>query len=105
MQLFCPACQAAFSGTSRCPRCGGLLLMPQEATALAPRPRVSGYEPVRPTPLARAVVGTLIALGLYLGLRKLATGWALATEPDPEAWWLSFDGLRAVFGFQAAAVV
>jgi hypothetical protein len=80
--------------------------MPQEATLLAaPRRRVTKYEPIRPTPLGRAIVGTLLALGLYLGLRKLATGWVLATEPDPEAWWLSFDGLRAVFAFQAAAVL
>lgn len=105
MQLFCPACQSAFSGESRCPKCGGLLLMPQEATTELPRAHVAGYEPVRPTPAGRAVMGVLLALGLYLGLRKLATGWALAFEPDPEAWWLSFDGLRVVFGLQAAAVV
>ncbi len=31
MQLFCPACQAAFAGTQRCPQCAGLLLLPHEA--------------------------------------------------------------------------
>ena len=39
MQLFCPTCQAAFPGTQRCPRCGGLLLMPQEAAENTPTAR------------------------------------------------------------------
>jgi hypothetical protein len=87
MQLFCPTCQAAFPGVSRCPKCGGLLLMPQEAT-----------EP-------RARFGTIVALGLYLGLRKLATAWVLAHQVDPAALWASVDGLAAVFTAQGFAAV
>lgn len=106
MQLFCPACQAAFPGTQRCPRCGGLLLMPQEAAEAATRPKPAPLpEPPQPTPAGRVVVGALFALGLYLGLRKLAMGAVLAASPDPEAWWASFEGLVAVCSGQALAVV
>jgi hypothetical protein len=105
MQLFCPACQAAFSGTSRCPRCGGLLLMPQEATALPPRARNTGYEPYTPSPANRVLVGTLLALGLYLALRQLATGWLMAANTDLDSWWLTFEGLQVVLGIQTAAAV
>ena len=106
MQLFCPACQAAFPGTQRCPRCGGLMLMPLEAAV--EDPLTFPYtlpEPPQPTPAGRVVVGALFALGLYLGLRKLAMGAVLAASPDPGAWWSSFEGLVAVCGGQALAVV
>jgi hypothetical protein len=107
MQLFCPACQTAFPGTQRCPRCGGLLLMPQEAAeASAPRAKPAPLpEPIQPTPLARVIVGAVFALGLYLGLRKLATGVVLASRLEPEAWWSSFEGLTAVCGGQVLAVI
>jgi hypothetical protein len=108
MQLFCPACQSAFPGTQRCPRCGGLLLLPQEAAeAVASRPKTAtpASPSFQPTPAGRVVVGAVFALGLYLALRKLATGVALASHPDPEAWWGSFEGLVAVCGGQALAVI
>lgn len=107
MQLFCPACQAAFPGTQRCPRCGGLLLLPHEAAeSSAPKPRPVPVRPAAPpTPAGRVVVGAVFALGLYLGLRKLATGVVLAAHPDPDAWWLSFEGLLSVCAGQALAVV
>lgn len=105
MQLFCPACQAAYSGESRCPRCGGLLLMPQEAVALPPRTHDLGYEFYSPSPLNRVVVGTLLAMVFNLALRQLATGWLLATVGDAESWWLSFEGLQVVLGVQTAAVI
>jgi hypothetical protein len=109
MQLFCPACQAAFASVSRCPRCGGLLLMPQETAALAPPPPVGvsevGGGRVQPTPLGRVAVGTALALGAYLGLRKVLLAAVSATIPDAAEWWLSFDGLMTVFGAQFAAVL
>ena len=107
MQLFCPACQAAFPGTQRCPRCGGLLLLPQEAAdaAALPLPRTLPPAPALPTPSGRVAVGAVLALGLYLGLRKLATGVVLAAHPNPEVWWSSFDGLLTVCGGQALAVI
>ena len=104
MQLFCPDCQTAFTGVSRCPRCSGLLLMPDE-TPPDPGHRSSSARPtpIRPTPVGRVVVGTIVALGLYLGLRKLLIGWVFATEPDPAGWWLSTESLTAVFALQAIA--
>lgn len=107
MQLYCPACQASFAGTQRCPRCAGLLLMPHEcAEALAPRAAaVPTRAPITPTATGRVFVGALFALGLYLALRKLATGVVLAGGADAEAWWQSFEGLLVVCGAQAVAVV
>ncbi len=107
MQLFCPACQSAFPGTQRCPRCGGLLLMPQEAAdALVPLARAAPVpQPVQPTPVGRVIVGAVFALGLYLGLRKLAIGLVLATVPEPDGWWSSFEGLMTVCGGQLLAVI
>ena len=43
MLLFCPECQAAFTGVSRCPRCSGLLLMPDEAPPLS---NGAGHDPI-----------------------------------------------------------
>jgi hypothetical protein len=104
MQLFCPACQAAFPGVSRCPKCGGLLLMPQEA--VEPQPRFGNpAEDIRPTSIGRIVVGTVVALGLYLGLRKVATAWVLGHQVEPDAWWASADGLAALFTAQGLAAI
>lgn len=106
MQLFCPTCQAPFAGASRCPRCGGLLLMPHEvAPDAAHRPADDAPTPARPTAVGRVVVGTVLAMGLYLAVRKLVTGAVLATEPDPGGWWLSVKGLSAVYALQTLAVV
>lgn len=61
--------------------------------------------PVRPTAGGRVALGTVLALGLYLGVRKLATGAVLATEADPAGWWMSVRGLAAVHCAQAVAVL
>lgn len=103
MQLFCPACQSAFTGVSRCPRCAGLLLMPDEAAQLPADPDAAPARPARPTAAGRLVVGTVAALGAYVALRKFLAGWATATSPDPDGWWLSDDGLAAVLAAQAVA--
>jgi hypothetical protein len=104
MQLFCPACQDAFAGTQRCPRCGGLLLLPQDAVgSVGPRARAVPA-PIQPTPTGRVVVGAVFALGLYLGLRKLAMGAVLVSSPDPDAWWTSFEGLLVACCGQVVAV-
>ena len=106
MQLFCPACQTAFAGTQRCPRCEGLLLLPHEAAAVeSPHFKAPAPPPPEPTPFGRVIVGAVFALGLYLGLRKLAMGAVLAAHPEPDSWWTSFEGLATVCGAQVVAVV
>src|SRR5947208_374290 len=103
MLLFCPECQSAFTGVARCPRCGGLLLMPDEAPSIADEP---GHEPsavVPSTPGSRVFVGTIVALGLYLGLRKLVAAWVQSTTDDGQNWWPSEEALIAVFVLQVFA--
>lgn len=105
MQLFCPACNAAFPRASRCPKCGGLLLMPHEVASDAP-PR-SQLPPTlaQPTAVGCVAIGTILALGLYLAIRKGFTAALLVGGPEAAAWWLSFNGLVAVYAAQAVAVV
>ncbi len=103
MQLFCPACQSAFTGVSRCPRCAGLLLMPDEAALMPPDPDVAPARADRPTAASRLVVGTVAALGAYVALRKFLASWATAATSNPDGWWLSDDGLAAVLAAQAVA--
>lgn len=105
MLLFCPDCQLPFTGVSRCPRCGGLLLMPDEAPRPAGGTSRAPEAPVKSTPTGRAIVGTVIALGMYLGLRQLATGGIVAASRDADAWWHSADALTVAFFLQAFATV
>lgn len=105
MQLFCPACQSAFTGVSRCPRCAGLLLSPEEAAFLPPDADAAPARPGRPAAAGRLVVGTVAALGAYLALRKFLAGWATASVADQDAWWASDDALAAVLVVQALSAV
>jgi hypothetical protein len=105
MQLFCPACQSAFTGVSRCPRCAGLLLSPEEAAFLPPDPDATPARAGRPTAAGGLVVGTVAALGAYLALRKFLAGWATASVSDIDGWWASDDALAAVLAVQALSAV
>jgi hypothetical protein len=105
MLLFCPACQAPFPNASRCPRCGGLLLMPHEV-APDKKPRTAAEAaPVRPTLVGRVLVGTALGIGGYLALRRLVIGAVLAVDSDPNQWWISSTGLIADQSLQGMAVV
>lgn len=84
MDPFCPACQAVFLGTRRCPRCGGDLRSSPEGTATG-RPGT--------TPAGRLVVGTLAAVGLAVGLGEVAAGWA--ESAGQSVGWGVAQGLRA----------
>lgn len=91
MELFCPACQAEFTGINRCPRCGGRVFRPDEVTADGrPKPRP------RSTPVGRVAVGVGVAVGVYLGLAEAAAGCAVALGLDLAGW---------VIGLRAAAVL
>jgi hypothetical protein len=61
--------------------------------------------PLNPTPLSRAIVGTILALTCYVALRKLALGIAFAVDPAASEWWTSPIGIITVQGLQAAAVL
>jgi len=104
MQLFCPACQSAFPGVSRCPRCGGLLLMPHEVSPDAPHRQTEAPPPVATTLAGRVLFGAALTLGAYMGLHSLVTGVVLMADSDATAWWLSFKGLAAVAAAQVVAV-
>lgn len=80
--------------------------MPHEVSPDAPhRSSVALPPPSRPSAGGRVMLGTMLTLGMYLGVRKLMTGTVLATETDPAGWWMSFRGLVAVYAAQAIAVI
>jgi hypothetical protein len=106
MQLFCPACNAAFFGETRCPRCAGLLLMPHEIASSAPHEPEPPPPQPEPTALGRITMGTVLALGLYLGVRKLLTGSILAAmQVGGGEWWLTLQGLTVIYSVQVVAVL
>jgi len=105
MQLFCPNCNSAFFGETRCPRCGGLLLMSHEVAPDTPHQAEAPPPPAHPSAMGRITTGTVLALGFYLGIRKLLIGLTLALPNAEEGWWLSLQGLTAIYAIQAVAVL
>src|SRR4051812_46631850 len=84
MQLYCPNCQAAFSSAARCPRCDGRLVTPAEAFESAADLSGLPPPPLQPTAVARTILGTVVALGMYVGLREWAAAGSLASAgSDP----------------------
>jgi hypothetical protein len=73
MQLFCQSCQVAYAGISNCPKCGERLLAPQESFIFSGTPKDAQQEQVPATITARMGVGVAAGLGLYVGLRELAS--------------------------------
>ena len=104
MQLYCPTCDAAYTAVDRCPACAGRLVLPTEVreavSGVAPPPPP---DPIRPTALARATVGVVVAMGLYVGLREWAAaaaalaGGSLADGED--------GALAVVVALRAAGVL
>ena len=75
MQLYCAKCNSQHASTGRCPRCSSRLLSPTEAADILPKAALqTPNTQVESSFLRRVVVGTLLAMGLHLGLRE----WALA---------------------------
>jgi hypothetical protein len=84
MQLFCHTCQAAFAGTSHCPKCGGRLLAPQESFIYSgPAKDNLPSEPVSPSLGNRVAIGAGVGLGLYFSLREVATAIGAITPDTP----------------------
>src|SRR5437016_1584590 len=92
MQLLCPRCQSAFAGSSTCPRCGGRLISPQEAHVLSAKRKHAPLRGPEPTAAGRVLVGVLVALGGYVGLREWAAAWLAATGADGGDWWTGDTG-------------
>ena len=107
MQLFCPACQAAFTGLTAVP---AVRRPAADAAGGAHRPRPQpGRSRARtfgPTPAGRVVVGHGRGPGA-VPRAAAARGRAGAGDAGPTRprGGLTSDGLSAVFGLQAAAVV
>jgi hypothetical protein len=80
--------------------------MPHEiASTAAPVPEPAPLQ-APPTALGRITIGTILALGFYLGIRKLLTGTILAaSQSGAGPWWLSLQGLTVVYSIQVAAVL
>lgn len=105
MQLFCPECKAAFTGLTRCPRCKGLLLLPEENAVETDATANDLPELHRPTPTGRILAGSMLALVLYLAFRKLSMGVVMAFGMDPAEWWQTPGGTLTILAIQAVAVI
>lgn len=105
MQLFCTSCAGTFSGTPVCPNCRCRLISPSEAFALSVDRVAPPPDPVRPTVFSRIVVGSVVAAGLFLGLREWAIAGAQLAGRMPETgFWLTNAGVATAFGLRALAV-
>lgn len=103
MQLYCPNCQAAFAAAGRCPKCDGRLVTPAEAFESAADLSGLPPEPMRPTAVARVMVGSVVALGLYMGFREWATaGFEAASTTDP---WGQPGGLALAVALRLVAIL
>lgn len=106
MQLYCPSCTMVFPGATRCPRCGGILLMPHE---LAPTDQplltpVHQGGPEEGSLVRRLGVGLGLSAGCYLGLREIWQSLPLFWGVDPQQWQTGFVGLISLYAAQAVAV-
>jgi len=103
MQLYCPSCQSSVTAADRCPECGDRLLTPSEAFAATGDSTPPPPDLIRPTAPARLIVGTVVALGLCLGLRD----WLGAVAGDEAIAGVFTGGLKllgvAVGGLLAGA--
>jgi hypothetical protein len=95
-----------FPGATRCPRCGGILLMPHE---LAPTDqplltRMHQGGPEEGSLARRLGVGLGLSVGCYLGLREIWHSIPLLGGSDPQQWSTGFAGLISLYAAQAIAV-
>lgn len=70
MQLYCPNCQQAFAGRDHCPSCQTRMVTASEVFSNAHPLLALPVAALPPTVVERFVLGTLIALGLYLSLHE-----------------------------------
>ena len=70
MQLYCPNCQQAFVGRDHCPSCHTRMVTASEVFSNTHAMPALPVAALPPTVVERFVLGTLIALGLYLSLHE-----------------------------------
>ena len=104
MNLFCPTCEAAFSTATLCPRCGGRLITPGEAFAMAADSSPDATDPIPPTAAVRVIVGTVAALGLFFALREWVSAGLSAFDLS-ETWWRGPNAKYANTGLAAFATI
>jgi hypothetical protein len=79
--------------------------MPHEVAPEATLQRTTAAPKLESKFSGRIAIGVVLALGAYLGIRKILMGVVLALFDDADAWWLTIHGLTAVYTAQAIAVV
>jgi len=79
MYLFCAKCSAQYPDSGRCPKCSSRLLTPGEMSELMPAgPSGNASDSTQQSTLVgRAIVGTLVALGLHLAFGEWVAGFCL----------------------------
>ena len=82
MQLYCPSCKTSIPATERCPNCGDRLVTPSEIFASSGELHAPPPALIRPTQFGRIVVGTIVSIGLYIGLREEVLGLVAASEVE-----------------------
>ena len=103
MNLFCPSCDAAYTGATNCPKCGGRLVTPAEAFAL---PIGAIQEPpdlIRPTAATRLLMGTVAGLGVFFAGRDLISAVAVASGESSAGWWISSTGMPVGIALRVVA--
>jgi len=85
MQLYCPACKTAAHAAERCPRCGDRLIAPSELASVSRDQIADPPDLLKPTGFGRVVVGSVVALGLYLSLREMLLGLLAAGDLSDDA--------------------
>ncbi|MCS6866483.1 MAG: hypothetical protein RMJ56_11345 [Gemmataceae bacterium] len=96
MQLFCPTCQLAAAAAQRCPRCGGLLLLPHETGEWrSPRSRAFPLQPPQPPVALQVAFGVVLTIGLYAGLHQVVIGLLASIESGVDDGWFNDWGEKS----------
>jgi hypothetical protein len=81
MAMVCPQCSTSYDQRLQCPSCGTRLLYRDQRRLRGPRSSLS-FTRWQQTPLARILIGLLLAQGLFHGIRHLLMGVLLAAQGE-----------------------
>ncbi|MFO0936177.1 MAG: hypothetical protein U0798_06650 [Gemmataceae bacterium] len=96
MQLYCPTCEATFTGKRDCPHCGVRLIAPGQAHVLPTERVLVETENTSISLASRVLAGGIAAVGLSLGCREILAGF-LPLFGETDAWLASDYGLVLLF--------